>query len=113
MALVLAGCGRSVSLPDADAFPAPVPPATRDDPATTPQLEAVPERDTAGLAASEPSADTDLLAPGLEALRGTVAGAREFDRISIYDDVLILGFRRPGEVGRSASAGYFPDGRMN
>ena len=81
--LALAGCGRAVSLPDADAYPAPVPAATREDPADSLQLEAVPVRDTAGLAATEPSADTALLGAGLAALRAAVPGVTAFDRISV------------------------------
>jgi hypothetical protein len=100
-------------VPDPDAVPAPVPPATGDDPAEALQLAAVPERDTAGLASTEASADISLLVPGLDALRTAVPDVREFDRISIYDHVLILGFRPPGAAGRSVSAGYFADGRLN
>jgi hypothetical protein len=109
----LAGCGRGVSLPDADAYPAPVPAATREDPADSLQLEAVPVRDTAGLPSSEASADTALLAAGLAALQAAVPGVRDFDRISIYHDSLFLGFAVPDQPGRGASASYFPDGRLH
>jgi hypothetical protein len=113
LALVVAGCGEGVSLPDADAHPAPVPPSTRVAPAEALPLAAVPERDTAGLEPTEASADVALLGPGLSALRAAVPEVREFDRISVYEDSLFLGFGLPGEAGRSASAGYFPDGRLN
>ncbi len=111
--LALAGCGRGISLPDAEAYPAPVAAATREDPADSLQLEAVPVRDTAGLEATEPSADADLLASGLAALQAAVPGVTSFDRISVYGDSLFVGFAVPDQPGRSASASYFPDGRLN
>jgi hypothetical protein len=113
LACTLGACGEEASLPDPAAYPAPEPPATRGDVADALQLEALPIRDTAGLAATEPSADTGLLTAGLAALAAAVPGVTDYDRISVYDEVLIVGFQAPGEEGRSISAGYFPDGRLN
>ena len=113
LALALAGCGQGASLPDPGAYPAPVPPSTRDDPATSPQLDALTVRDTAGLEATEPSANTSLLGAGLAALRAEVPDVRDFDRISIYEDLVVLGFRPPGGAGRSVSANLSSDGRLH
>jgi hypothetical protein len=113
LACGLSGCGEEASLPDPAAYPAPDPPATRVDAVEALQLEALPIRDTAGLAVTEPGADTGLLTDGLAALRAAVPDVTDYDRISVYDDVLIVGFQPPGEAGRTVSAAYFPDRRLN
>jgi hypothetical protein len=106
-ALALCGCGaRAVDLPDLSAVTAPTVAPRPVDVAASAQLGAIQLRDTGGLPPAEPSAAGGLVAPAFDALRAQVPAARDFERISVYDDSVYFTFADPAGPGRSVSATY-------
>jgi hypothetical protein len=108
--LALSGCGaRAVSLPDLATVTAPTIAPRPTDPGDSPQLAALTARDTTGLPPSQPSAAGALLPPALDALRAQVPAAHDFERISIYDDLVYFTYADPTVSGRAVSATYSSD----
>jgi hypothetical protein len=105
--LALCGCGaRAVGLSDLTAVTAPTLAPRSVDVAASAQLGAIQLRDTGGLLPTEPSADGGLLPPAVDGLRAQIPAARDFERISVYDDSVYLTFADPAGPGRSISATY-------
>ena len=104
----LASCGgREVGLPAVESVPPPPFATTPADLAESPQLAAVPLRDTAGLLPDEPPASTEYLAAALARAAQEVPTPTTFNRISIYDDDVFLTWLDPSTPGRSISASYY------
>jgi hypothetical protein len=105
--LALCGCSaRAVGLPDLSTVTAPTVTPRPVDIATSLQLGALQLRDTGRLPASEPSAAGDLLPPAMDALRAQLPAAKDFERISVYDDSVYFTVADPTGPGRSISATY-------
>ena len=107
LASLVACGGREVTLPPLDSVPPPPFATMPDDLADSPQLEAVPLRDTAGLLPDDVSAATELLAPALDRVAREAPTATTFNRISIYDDDVFVTWLDPANPSRSISASYY------
>ena len=106
----LAACGgREVTLPALESVPPPPFATMPEDLADSPQLDAVPLRDTAGLLPDDVSAATELLAPALARAAQEEPTPTTFNRISIYDDDVFLTWLDPANPSRSISASYYGD----
>jgi hypothetical protein len=103
----LAGCSaRNVSLEDAREVPAPSFAPLPASPIESPQLDAIVERDTAGVVNSEPDADPTLITPALDALLAAFPGTTLVGDLYIIDRAVYLTIADPDVPGRSISAYY-------
>jgi hypothetical protein len=103
----LAGCSaRSVSLDAARDIPGPsfAPlPAT---PIESPQLDALVERDTAGVVNSQPDADPTLIAPAIDAVLAAFPGTTLVGDIYVIDRSVYMTIPDPEGPARSISIYY-------
>lgn len=103
------GCSseqRALSLPEPALVLRPEFVERPEDLADSRQLDAVPIRDTAGLAPSKVAANGGLLPDALAALAAIDGAPAALTRIAIYSDSVILTFNERGIAGRSVSAFY-------
>jgi hypothetical protein len=113
VALVVGGCGgREVGIPAAEVVLAPSFATLPDDLAASSQLDAIPERNTAGLVPDVERAAVALLPDALAWAAALEPPPREFVRISVYDRNVLLEWRDPTTAGRQISAGYDADGSV-
>jgi hypothetical protein len=106
-AAALSGCTvRNASLEDARTITAPsfapIPPS----PIESPQLNAIVERDTAGVINDEPDADPTLLAPALAALRAGYPDTTLVGDIYLTEGAVYMTIPDPDVAGRTIST-YF------
>ena len=97
---------RQVSVPTAGDIAQPTFRSQPEDLADSPQLEALIERDTAGLDATSESARGDLLPEALAALQALDDAPKVVSRLSIYNDSVYFTFLDGGRTGRSVTAVY-------
>jgi hypothetical protein len=106
-AIGLSGCGaRSASLEDARTITAPSFAPLPASPIESPQLDAIVERNTAGVANDDPDANTALLAPALDALRAAFPGTTLVGDIYFNDTSVYMTIPDPDVPGRSISTYY-------
>jgi hypothetical protein len=111
--MVVGGCGgREVTMPAIEAVPAPTFATLPDDLAASPQLAAIPQRNTAGLVPDVEEVAAALLPAALDHAAALTPPPREFVRVSVYDRNVLLEWRDPTTAGRQVSAGYDTDGRF-
>lgn len=108
--LAISACGgREVALPLAERVAAPTFATVPADLADSPQLAAMPLRDTAGLAPSGSSALATELAAAVSAVMSEAEPRPErFIRVSVYDRNVYVSWLDPASPNRSYSAVYYP-----
>lgn len=107
IALITSSCSnRPISMPPAEQLPAPTFVALPADLADSLQLDAIDDRDTAGLPAGVDAAAPELLGPALAAYRALPDAQTELTRLSIYEDSVYFTYYERGVAGRSVTAYY-------
>jgi hypothetical protein len=100
----LAGCStRSVSLEDARVVPAPSFAPLPASPIESQQLDAIVERDTAGVVNDAPDADPTLIAPALEAVLAAFPDTTLVGDLYVIERSVYLTIPDPDVPGRSIS----------
>lgn len=100
--------GREVDLPKSDDVAAPTFATVPADLTDSPQLAALPLRDTAGLPPDLPSAMASALPAAVAAVMRVEPRPERFTRVSVYDTNVFLSWVDPTTPNRSYTAVYYP-----
>ena len=113
VAAALTGCTvRNASLDDADTIAAPSFAPLPASPIESPQLDAIVERETAGVALDEPDADPTQLAPALAALRAAYQDTTMIGDVYLTESSVYITIPDPAVPDRVIST-YFNGERLS